>query len=104
MLELPLFVRDRLRTGPGAKAFLAIDIDIPLDEMAAGTQSIEFALARNSIVYIVPKLVIPSVSGSRLDPSVKPSIVNKRRVEIALSSTAITNGCCSFTSLAFGAP
>jgi hypothetical protein len=37
-------------------AFLAIDIDIPLEEMDAGTQSIEFALASNAIVYIVPKI------------------------------------------------
>lgn len=56
VLDLLLFVRDRLRTDPGVNAFLAIDIDIPLEEMDAGTQSIEFALASNAIVYIVPKI------------------------------------------------
>jgi uncharacterized membrane protein len=56
VLDLLLVVRDRLRTGPGVNAFLAVDIDIPLDEMDAGTQSIEFTLASNAIVYIVPKI------------------------------------------------
>lgn len=55
-LDLLLFVRDRLRTDPGVNAFLAIDVDIPLEEMDAGTQSIEFALASNAIVYVVPKI------------------------------------------------
>ena len=56
VLDLLLFVRDRLRTDPGVNAFLAIDVDIPLEEMDAGTQSVEFALASNAIVYIVPKI------------------------------------------------
>jgi hypothetical protein len=56
VLDLLLFVRDRLRTAPGVNAFLATDIDIPLEEMDAGTQSIEFALASNAVVYVVPKL------------------------------------------------
>jgi len=56
VFDLLLFVRDRLRTDPGVNAFLAVDIDIPLEEMDAATQSIEFALASNAIVYIVPKL------------------------------------------------
>lgn len=56
VLDLLLFVRDRLRTDPGVNAFLAIDVDIPLEEMDAGTQSIEFALASNAIVYVVPKI------------------------------------------------
>lgn len=54
-LDLLLFVRDRLRTDPGMNAFLATDIDIPLEEMDAATQSVEFALASNAIVYIVPQ-------------------------------------------------
>jgi len=37
-------------------AFLAIDIDIPLEEMDAGTQSIEFALASNAVIYVIPKI------------------------------------------------
>lgn len=56
VLDLLLFVRDRLRTDPGVNAFLAIDVDIPLEEMDAGTQSIEFALASNAIIYVVPKV------------------------------------------------
>ena len=56
VLDLLLFVRDRLRTDPGVNAFLAIDIDIPLDEMDAGTQSIEFALASNAVIYVIPKI------------------------------------------------
>jgi len=55
VFDLLLHVRDRLRTDPGVNAFLAVDIDIPLDEMDAGTQSVEFALASNAVVYIVPK-------------------------------------------------
>lgn len=56
VLDLLLFVRDRLRTDPGVNAFLAIDIDIPLDEVDAGTQSVEFALASNAVVYVVPNI------------------------------------------------
>ena len=55
-LDLLLHVRDQLRTDPGVNAFLAIDIDIPLEEIDAATQSIEFALASNAVVYIVPKI------------------------------------------------
>ena len=55
-LDLLLHVRDQLRTDPGVNAFLAIDIDIPLEEMDAATQSIEFALASNAVVYIVPQI------------------------------------------------
>ncbi len=56
VLDLLFDVRDRLRTDPGVNAFLAIDADIPLDEMDAATQSIEFALASNAVVYIVPRV------------------------------------------------
>lgn len=55
-LDLLLFVRDQLRTDPGVDGFLAIDVDIPLDEMDAGRQSIEFALASNAIIYVIPKI------------------------------------------------
>lgn len=54
--DLLLSVRDRLRTEPGVNAFLAIDIDIPLKEMDAASQSIEFAFASNAIVYLVPQI------------------------------------------------
>lgn len=56
VFDLLLHVRDRLRTDPGVNAFLAVDIDIPLSEMDAATQSIEFALASNAVIYVIPKL------------------------------------------------
>lgn len=56
VFDLLLTVRDRLRTDPGVNAFLAIDIDIPPEEMDAGTQSIEFATASNAVIYVVPKI------------------------------------------------
>lgn len=56
VFDLLLFVRDQLRTEPGVNAFLAVDVDIPLDEMDAGTQSLEFALASNAVVYVIPKV------------------------------------------------
>ncbi|ODR81101.1 hypothetical protein BG842_02005 [Haladaptatus sp. W1] len=56
VFDLLLYARDRLRTEPGVNAFLAVDIDIPLEEMDAATQSIEFALASNAIIYIVPQI------------------------------------------------
>jgi len=56
VFDLLLFVRDRLRTDPGVNAFLAIDVDVPLEEADAATQSVEFALASNAVVYVVPKL------------------------------------------------
>lgn len=54
-LSLLVFVRDRLRTDVGVNAFLAIEVGVPLEEMDAATQSIEFALASNVVVYIVPR-------------------------------------------------
>ncbi|WP_335998539.1 DUF7509 family protein [Halorientalis halophila] len=54
-LDLLLHVRDRLRTDPGVNAFLAIDVDVPLEELDAATQSIEFALASNAVIYVVPR-------------------------------------------------
>lgn len=56
VLDLLLYVRDRLRTDPGVNAFLAVDIDVPLDEVDAGSQSIEFALASNAVVYVIPNI------------------------------------------------
>lgn len=48
--------RDRLREEVGVNAFLAIDVDIPLDEMDAATQTIEFARASNVIAFIAPSV------------------------------------------------
>lgn len=56
VLNLLLFVRDQLRIDPGVNAFLAIDIDISLAELDAGTQSIEFALASNAVIYVIPHI------------------------------------------------
>ncbi|WP_255196524.1 DUF7509 family protein [Halorarius litoreus] len=56
VFDLLLYVRDRLRTDPGVNAFLAVDIDIPLEELDAATQSIEFAFASNAVIYVIPKL------------------------------------------------
>lgn len=55
-LSLLLFVRDRLRTDAGVNAFLALDVGVSLDEMDAATQSVEFALASNAVMYVVPRL------------------------------------------------
>lgn len=48
--------RDRLREEVGVNAFLAIDVDIPLDEMDAATQTIEFARASNVIAFVAPSV------------------------------------------------
>ena len=56
VFDLLLDVRARLRTEPGVNAFLAVDIDIPLTELDAASQSIEFAFASNAVVYIVPRI------------------------------------------------
>ncbi len=55
-LDLVLSVRDRLRATAGVNAFLAIDVDVPLEEMDAATQSIAFARASNAVVYVVPAM------------------------------------------------
>lgn len=46
-------LRDELRS-EGYNAFLATDPDIPLKEMDAGTQSLEFARVSNVVVFVVP--------------------------------------------------
>jgi hypothetical protein len=48
--------RDRLRDEVGVNAFLAIDAEIPLDEMDAATQTIEFARASNAVVFVAPSV------------------------------------------------
>ena len=47
-------VQGSLRASPGVNAFLAVDADIPLDEMDAATQSIRFARSSNVIAFVVP--------------------------------------------------
>lgn len=46
-------VRDDLRRD-GFNAFLATDPEIPLDELDAGTQTLEFARASNVVLFVVP--------------------------------------------------
>lgn len=45
-------IRDRLRS-EGFNAFLATDADVALEEMDAGTQSLEFARASNAVLFVV---------------------------------------------------
>src|SRR6056297_4171301 len=47
-------VRDDLRR-EGFNAFLATDPEIPLEEMDAGTQTLEFARASNVVLFVVPQ-------------------------------------------------
>ncbi|MFC4550726.1 MULTISPECIES: DUF7509 family protein [Halorussus] len=47
-------LRDDLRE-EGLNAFLATDPEIPLDEMDAGTQTLEFARASNVVLFVVPR-------------------------------------------------
>lgn len=47
-------LRNRLRSD-GYNAFLATDPDIPLNEIDAGTQSLEFARASNVVLFVVPR-------------------------------------------------
>lgn len=49
-----LHVRDELRVDPGVNAFLAVDANVPLDEMDAATQSVAFARASNVVVFVAP--------------------------------------------------
>ncbi|WP_254808357.1 DUF7509 family protein [Natronosalvus amylolyticus] len=55
-LDLILEVRDHLRTEAGVNAFLAIDVDVPLEELDAAAQSIAFARASNAVIYVVPAM------------------------------------------------
>lgn len=48
--------RDTLREDDGLNAFLAIDADVPLDEMDAASQSIAFARASNVVALIAPQV------------------------------------------------
>lgn len=49
-------VRDTLRDDDGLNAFLAIDVDVPLDEMDAASQSIAFARASNVVALVAPQV------------------------------------------------
>jgi hypothetical protein len=45
-----------LRAEPGVNAFLAVDPEIPLEEMDAASQSIAFARASNATLFVVPSM------------------------------------------------
>lgn len=53
-LDRLFHLRDRLRVDPGVNAFLAIDATVPLEEMDAATQSVEFARASNVVAFVAP--------------------------------------------------
>jgi hypothetical protein len=56
MLSTLRSVQGTLRQDPGVNAFLAIDPEIPLDEMDAASQSIRFARASNATLFVVPAM------------------------------------------------
>jgi len=47
-------IQGSLRAEPGVNAFLAVDPEIPLDELDAASQSIAFARASNATLFVVP--------------------------------------------------
>lgn len=49
-------IQGSLRADPGVNAFLAVDPEIPLDELDAASQSIAFARASNATLFIVPAM------------------------------------------------
>lgn len=49
-------VQGELRTDPGVNAFLALDVDVDLDDVDAVTQSIEYARCSNATAFVVPFL------------------------------------------------
>lgn len=54
IFDLLRTVCTRLRTESGVNAFLAVDPEIPLEEIDAATQSIAFARASNAVVFVLP--------------------------------------------------
>lgn len=48
--------RDSLRDDDGLNAFLAIDADVPIEEMDAASQSIAFARASNVVALVAPQV------------------------------------------------
>lgn len=49
-------VQGALRTDPAVNAFLAIDLDVDLEDMDAITQSIEYTRCSNATAFVVPFL------------------------------------------------
>lgn len=49
-------VQGELRVDPGINAFLALDVDVDIDEVDAATQSIEYTRCSNATAFILPFL------------------------------------------------
>ncbi|RDI70041.1 DUF7509 family protein [Halopelagius longus] len=49
-------VQGSLRADPGVNAFLAVDVDIDVDDVDAATQSIEYARRSNVTAFVLPYL------------------------------------------------
>ena len=49
-------VQGALRVNPGVNAFLAVDVDVDIDEVDAATQSIEYTRCSNATAFILPFL------------------------------------------------
>lgn len=49
-------VQGELRADPGVNAFLAVDVDVSVEEVDAVTQSIEYARCSNATAFVVPFL------------------------------------------------
>ena len=49
-------IQGELRTDPGVNAFLALDVDVDIDDVDAVTQSIEYARCSNATAFVVPFL------------------------------------------------
>jgi len=56
MMETLRSIQGSLRAEPGVNAFLAVDPEIPLEEMDAASQSIAFARASNATLFVVPAM------------------------------------------------
>lgn len=49
-------VQGELRVDPGINAFLALDVDVDIDEVDAATQSIEYTRCSNATAFVLPFL------------------------------------------------
>ncbi|WP_049946403.1 DUF7509 family protein [Halalkalicoccus jeotgali] len=49
-------IQGELRVDPGINAFLALDVDVDIDEVDAATQSIEYTRCSNATAFILPFL------------------------------------------------
>jgi len=49
-------IQGSLRVTPGVNAFLALDADIPVSEVDAATQSVEFTRCSNATAFVLPFL------------------------------------------------